>query len=326
MIIYGIAGERTVKTVYLSYPLPAEVILEHTQPQVAAIGQFDGVHLGHASVISSAVNLAKGKHIPSAVMTFHPHPKDVMKKGDYEGSLTPLQEKQELLAGLGVDIVYVVEFNDSFSHVSPQEFVEGMLFPLGIEAAVVGFDFRFGHKGEGNAEMLRLLGNGRLDVEVIPPFELEGGKVSSTEIRKALQRGDLERAGRLLGRSYRLRGTVVGGEKRGRTIGFPTANLKLDDKFVIPVKGVYAVRAFLNGRIFPGVMNVGVKPTFHENETVPSFEVHLFDFDREIYGEHVTVELVHFIRNERKFPSVPELIAQIQADADRARELLKSGR
>lgn len=313
-----------MKTVYLSYPLSSEIVDEHSRPQVVAIGQFDGVHQGHVSVISSAVNLARHKAIPAAVITFHPHPKDVMKKGDYEGCLTPLQEKQELLAGMGVDILYVVEFNDSFSHVSPHDFVTGMLIPLGIQTVVVGFDFRFGHKGEGNAEMLRELGQGKLAVEIIPPFLLDEAKVSSTEIRQALQTGDLERVHRLLGRTYRLRGVVIDGEKRGHSIGFPTANLLLDDRFVVPLKGVYAVRATLNGKSLPGVMNLGVKPTFHEGVTKPSFEVHLFDFDQNIYGEHMTVDMVHFIREERKFPSIQELISQIKADADHARELLMS--
>ncbi|WP_136604749.1 bifunctional riboflavin kinase/FAD synthetase [Paenibacillus dokdonensis] len=313
-----------MKTVNLSYPLTAGIIEENAGPQIAAIGQFDGVHQGHASVITSAVRLAQQKGIPSAVMTFHPHPKDVMKKGNYEGNLTPLQEKQELLAAMGVDLLYVVEFSESFSQLSPQVFVEGMLLTLGVQTAIVGFDFRFGHKGEGHAEMLRELGNGKMNVEIIPPFEQEGEKVSSSTIRKALQTGELEEANRLLGHPYRLRGEVIDGDKRGRTIGFPTANLRIEDKFVVPAKGVYAVRSLVQGKWLSGVMNLGVKPTFQEGVTAPSFEVHLLDFDRDIYGEQLTVELISYIRPERKFPSIQELVAQIQADADTARRILDS--
>nr|WP_237391785.1 bifunctional riboflavin kinase/FAD synthetase [Paenibacillus dendrobii] len=302
--------------------MSAGIIEENAGPQIAALGQFDGVHQGHASVISSAVRLAKQEGIPSAVMTFHPHPKEAMKKGNYEGNLTPLPEKQELLAGMGVDILYVVDFSDSFSQLSPQAFVDGMLMALEVKTAIVGFDYRFGHKGAGHAEMLRELGNGRMNVEIIPPFEQDGKKVSSSAIRSALHSGELEEANRLLGHPYRLRGEVIDGDKRGRTIGFPTANLRLDDQYVVPAKGVYAVRSLVQGEWLPGVMNLGVKPTFQEGVTAPSFEVHLLDFDRDIYGEQLTVDLVSYIRAERKFPSIQELVAQIQADAETARRIL----
>ncbi|GIO29953.1 MULTISPECIES: bifunctional riboflavin kinase/FAD synthetase [Paenibacillus] len=311
-----------MKTVHLTYPLSAGIIRENAGPQIAAIGQFDGVHQGHASVIGSAVRLAGEQGVPSAVMTFHPHPKDVMKKGNYEGNLTPLLEKQELLAELGVDILYVVEFSEAFSKLSPQAFVEGMLLQLGVRTAIVGFDFRFGHKGAGDANMLRQLGGGNMNVEIIPPFEREGEKVSSSSIRKALQSGELDEANRLLGRPYRLRGVVVDGDKRGKSIGFPTANLRLLDRYVVPAKGVYAVHSFIEGEWVPGVMNLGVKPTFQENVAAPSFEVHLLDFDRDIYGKQMTVDLISYIRAERKFPSIQELITQIQADTETAEKIL----
>ncbi|MDR0270033.1 bifunctional riboflavin kinase/FAD synthetase [Paenibacillus sp.] len=315
-----------MKTINLSYPLSASIIEEYAGPQVAAIGQFDGVHQGHASVIGSAVRLAEQQGVPCAVMTFHPHPKDVMKKGNYEGNLTPLKEKQEMMAGLGVDFLYVVEFSESFSELSPEVFVKEMLIALGVKTAIVGFDFRFGYKGEGHAETLRELGNGKMNVEIIPPFVQEGEKVSSSAIRKALQSGELEEANRLLGRPYRLRGVVIDGDKRGRTIGFPTANLRLQGKYVVPAKGVYAVRSLVKGEWLYGVMNMGVKPTFKEGVTAPSFEVHLLDFDHDIYGEELTVDLVSYIRAERKFPSIQELVAQIQADADTARSILESSK
>ncbi len=295
---------------------------ERAASQVVAIGQFDGIHQGHTSVISSAVSLAKQKGIPSAVVTFNPHPKDVMGKGDYEGYLTPLANKQELLAGMGVDTMYVAQFDEDFSRVSPQDFFTGVLLPLNIDTVVVGFDFRYGYQGAGDVETLREMGLGIMDVEIISPFPLEGEKVSSSCIRKALQAGDLQQANEWLGRCYQLRGTVIEGEKRGRTIGFPTANLKLDDRYVVPAKGVYAIRAFYNDGWIPGVMNIGVKPTFHEGVIAPSFEVHLFHFNESLYGEHLTVELVHYLREERKFPSIQELITQIQMDAKLAEELL----
>ena len=307
----------------LSYPLSPEMLLEREESQVVAIGQFDGIHLGHVSVISSAIQLAKRKGIPSAVVTFNPHPKEVMGKGDYEGYLTPLQDKQELLADMGIDTLYVAQFDEEFSRVSPHDFFTGVLLPLHIDTVVVGFDFRFGYQGAGDVEMLREMGQGNMGVEIIPPFLLEGEKVSSSAIRKLLQSGNLKLANSLFGRNYKLRGTVVEGEKRGRTIGFPTANLKLDDRYVVPAKGVYAIRVLYKEKWIMGVMNIGVKPTFHEKEIAPSYEAHFFHFDENIYGKHLTVELVHYLREERRFPSIEELITQIQADAQLAEQLLK---
>ncbi|BCG59635.1 bifunctional riboflavin kinase/FAD synthetase [Paenibacillus sp. URB8-2] len=312
-----------MRTVTLTYPMPPETAAEWAQPQIAALGQFDGLHRGHVSVISSAVALARKEGVPAAVMTFYPHPKDVMGKGDYEGYLTPPRDKSELLAGMGVDILFVIEFNEELSRVSPRDFVLGMLLPLKITTAVVGFDFRFGYMGEGDADMLRLLGNGSMRVETVPPFLLNGVKVSSSGIRKGLQSGEVELVNFWFGRRYHLRGTVAHGEKRGRTIGFPTANLELEDRYVIPSRGVYAVRAFHNGKAMPGVMNVGVKPTFHEGVTTPTFEVHLLDFSGDLYGQEMMVELVSFIRPEHRFDSVESLIAQIREDAKTAGKILQ---
>ncbi|WP_438350183.1 bifunctional riboflavin kinase/FAD synthetase [Paenibacillus sp. FA6] len=313
-----------MKTVMLSYPLSPEMLLGREESQVVAIGQFDGIHLGHVSVISSAIQLAKRKGIPSAVVTFNPHPKEVMGKGDYEGYLTPLRDKQELLAGMGIDTLYVAQFDEEFSRVSPHDFFAGVLLPLNIDTVVVGFDFRFGYQGAGDVEMLREMGQGNMDVEITPPFLLDSEKVSSSVIRKALQSGNLKLANNLFGRNYKLRGMVVEGEKRGRTIGFPTANLKLDDRYVVPAKGVYAIRVLYKEKWIMGVMNIGVKPTFHEDVIAPSFEAHLFHFDECLYGEHLAVELVHYLREERRFPSIQELVTQIKADAQLAEQLLES--
>jgi len=313
-----------VETINLTYPLTDEIISVVAKPQILAIGQFDGLHLGHASVIESAVRLARQTGLPSAVMTFHPHPKEVMKKGDYEGYLTPPEEKERILRGMGVDYLYIVEFNDAFSRVSPQNFVCGMLVPLRIHTAVVGFDFRFGYRGEGHAGMLRELSENTLDVLTVPPYLIDGEKVSSSGIRKALQEGDIRLANRWLGRPYSVKGMVMHGEKRGRQLGFPTANLQPDEHYVLPIKGVFAVRVDCEGNMLEGVMNVGVKPTFHDQATRPNLEVHLFDFDGNLYDKSLRVELIDFIREERKFGGIDELIAQIAKDAETAKQRLKS--
>lgn len=313
-----------METITLTYPLTESATVEAARPQVLAIGQFDGLHLGHASVIKSAIQLAKEMNLPAAVMSFHPHPKEVMKKGDYEGYLTPPDEKERILQAMGVDYLYVVEFSDAFSRVSPQNFVCGMLVPLQVHTAVVGFDFRFGYRGEGHAATLRELSENTLRVNTVPPFLIEEDKVSSSGIRRALQDGDMELTMRWLGRPYAIKGTVMHGEKRGRLLGFPTANVQPDEHYVLPAKGVYAVFAEHQGKKWQGVMNVGVKPTFHDNGTRPSLEVHLLGFEGQLYGEELRIELVHFIREERKFSGIEELIAQITKDADTAKQILTS--
>jgi len=312
-----------VKTVMLTYPQTLHSTELSTLPQVLAIGQFDGLHLGHASVILSAVRIARETGMQAAVMTFHPHPKEVMRKGDYEGYLTPLRDKEDILAGMGVDVLYVVEFNEDFSRLTPQQFVHDLLIPLQTRTAVVGFDFRFGHKGAGDEQLLRTLGGeGDMTVETVPPFLLNGEKVSSSLIRGLLKRGEMDEASQWLGRPYSIRGTVIHGEKRGRTIGFPTANLELTDHYVTPSKGVYAVRVQHGEQELHGVMNLGVKPTFHESGMKPTFEVHLLDFDGHLYDQELKVELVHYIRAERKFDSIDALISQIREDALTAGRLL----
>nr|WP_216671476.1 bifunctional riboflavin kinase/FAD synthetase [Saccharibacillus qingshengii] len=288
-----------------------------------AIGQFDGLHLGHVSVIRRALELGRSLGLPVAVLTFHPHPKDVMGKGDYEGYLTPLPDKERILEQLGVDYLYVGEFTPEFSKVTPSDFVNRVLMPLEVETAVVGFDFRFGFQGAGTSEKIAPLSGGKISVETVAPFLLEGEKVGSSGIRAALKAGDAEKAAHWLGRPYRVRGTVVGGDKRGRTIGFPTANVDPSGHYVLPAKGVYAVRLGLGSEVLDGVMNVGVKPTFTDGHIKPTFETHLFDFDRSIYGEEVWIDLVRFIRSERKFAGIEELVAQIAKDADEARNILK---
>lgn len=313
-----------METITLNYPLTKDIITAYTRPQVIAIGQFDGLHLGHASVIQSAVRLAAQVGLPASVMTFHPHPKEVMKKGDYEGYLSPPEEKEEILRDMGVDYLYIVDFNDAFSRVSPKNFVTGMLLPLGAHTAVVGFDFRFGFRGEGHAGMLCELSDNTMEVHTVAPFLIEGEKVSSSGIRKALQDGDVELTSRWLGRPYMIRGTVMHGEKRGRTIGFPTANLEPREHYVLPAKGVYAVRVNHQGVWYNGVMNVGVKPTFHDNVMHPTLEIHILDFSGDLYDETLAVQLIHFIRNERKFSGIDELISQITKDAITSRELLEA--
>jgi riboflavin kinase/FMN adenylyltransferase len=284
------------------------------------MGHFDGVHRGHRNVIRRAVEQAKHNGLLSGVMTFHPHPKEVLGHGNqYVASLTPLEDKLQLFAELGVDIAYVVRFDLAFASVSPSQFVDHFLKPLEVKHAVVGFDFTFGRKGLGDAKLLGMLGGSFLKVDIVDPLFEEGLKVSSSLIREKLEQGDIEDAEQLLGRPYRISGTVVHGEGRGHTIGFPTANIEPSGHYVLPRLGVYAVKVGIGGNRYPAVLNLGVKPTFHEDGMTPKLEAHLFDFDRDLYGEAAEIDFFRFLRPERKFDSVSELIEQIGRDAVQAK-------
>lgn len=288
--------------------------------QVLAIGDFDGVHLGHRAVIERAIRTAKEQGLPVSIMTFHPHPREILGADKYRQILTPLPDKLELFRQMGVDNTILVAFDRSFSDLSPLEFVRDILLKLNLRAVVVGFDFTFGSGGSGTAPELGGLSAGQFAVHVVEPYCQEGSKVSSTLIREAIQEGRLDDANGLLGRYYSVSGEVVEGEGRGRKMNYPTANIGMSLPYVVPKNGVYAVKVKLRGQTYGGVMNIGVKPTF-TGDGIRTLEAHIFDFADSIYGETVAVEFVRMLREERKFPSVNELIAQITADADAARGL-----
>ncbi|WNR46691.1 bifunctional riboflavin kinase/FAD synthetase [Paenibacillus roseipurpureus] len=297
-------------------------LIQFVGKQVVAIGDFDGVHLGHQEVIGRALRRANHLGLDAAIMTFNPHPRAVMGQDKYNELLTPLMKKMEIFKNMGVNHAYVVTFDASLMRLSPEQFVDGVLDRLGVDSVICGFDFTFGFQGRGTPDSLCELSHGKFSVEVVRPFHMNGDKVSSTRIREALQQGELDTVTRLLGRPYSISGIVVDGAKRGRTLGFPTANLQLDEPYVSPTHGVYAIKAHVRGEIYQGVMNIGIKPTFDTGELKPSFEAHLFEFSEQIYGELVTVELIAFLRPERKFASLDELVTQIKMDAEAAKQQL----
>ncbi|GGG12002.1 riboflavin biosynthesis protein RibC [Paenibacillus abyssi] len=239
-------------------------------------------------------------------------------------SLTPLEDKMARFADLGVDTAYVFRFDQTFAKVTPEQFVREVLQALQVKRAVVGFDFTFGHRGAGDPAMLESLGAPLMQVDVAEPFHLDNKKVSSTSIRERLLEGNVEEAARLLGRPYQISGVVSHGDGRGRTIGYPTANISLSGRYALPRLGVYAVILRVGDRSCPGVMNIGVKPTFGSNEAQPTPEVHLFDFNGDLYGQLVHVDIQSFIRAEQRFNSVEQLIDQINKDALIARQLLQN--
>lgn len=285
---------------------------------VLTIGNFDGVHLGHQAVLCRLTEQARLLGVPACVMIFEPQPRELFTGENAPARLTRLREKYQQLARLGIDRLLCVRFNAEFAAQSPDHFIRGLLVDkLGVRFLVVGDDFRFGQNRGGDFELLTRAGRAfDFDVVSTQSWRMNSQRVSSTLIRDALVNDRLNDAAHMLGRPYSLCGRVAHGAKLGRTIGFPTANVALKRQ-VSPVSGVYAVELLLDGQRYPGVANVGNKPTV--NGTQALLEVHLFDFSGDIYGKQVEVELRHKLRNEQKFASFALLKEQIQRDAAKAR-------
>jgi riboflavin kinase / FMN adenylyltransferase len=295
---------------------------------VVAIGNFDGVHRGHRALIGEAKAQADARGAPLAVLSFEPHPQEYFRPSPESFRLTPLRTKARLLADLGVDALFALTFDGDMARRSPEDFVQNVLIAgLGISGVVVGHDFEFGQKRAGNLATLSLLGEKQgFTVTAFDTVTASGDeKISSTLIRQLLKQAKPEEAARLLGHAWAVEARVEHGDARGRKMGFPTANMHLGH-CLAPAFGVYAVRvAILEGdRVVArhdGVANYGIRPMYQVQ--VPLLETHLFDFDGDLYGKYLSVELIRYIRPEAKFPSLDALIAQIAADAAKAREILK---
>ena len=295
------------------------------RPSVVSIGNYDGVHLGHQLLIKTLLEHSKKMSIPSTVVTFEPLAKEFFIP-DSIARINSLEQRAEQLFALGVDQVLCIDFTADFAASSPSTFIEQVLVKgLGVQFLCVGDDFRFGKDRAGDFELLERYGidNG-FSVKAHETFTIDGQRVSSGRVRAALQDGKFEEAETLLGRPYTLSGEVSVGQQLGRTIGFPTANIVLP-KTRFAVNGVYAVRARLeNNEEYEGVANIGVRPTVDGNER--RLEVHLFDFDTEIYGENIDVQLLSKIREEQKFASLEDLQTQIQLDVRAAKAVFQKTR
>ncbi|HYE49957.1 MAG TPA: bifunctional riboflavin kinase/FAD synthetase [Azospirillaceae bacterium] len=300
--------------------LPAEA-----RGAAVALGNFDGVHRGHRAVIAEAQARAAALGAPSAVLTFEPHPRTLFRPADPPFRLTPLRIKARLIEAQGVDALFVLHFDEALSRMSAEQFVaEVLVGGLGARHVVAGYDFVFGHKRGGDMELLRREGAAHgFGVTEVRPVGQGDDIFSSTRVRSLLQEGDPRGAAAILGHPFELEGRVEHGDKRGRTIGFPTANVELGE-YVRPRFGVYAVRAGIDRggdtAWHGGVANLGRRPTV--GGTVERLEAHLFDLDEDLYGRHLRVQLLDFIRPEAKFDSFDALKAQIARDAEAARALL----
>ncbi len=314
---------KTLEIISLQYP--HKIIRTEIEETVAAIGFFDGIHKGHQNVIETAREIAKEENRKSAVITFSPHPSVVLKKQQKPVHyLTPLIEKKAILEDMGIDILYIITFNEVLSKLVASEFVSDFIVGLNIKHLVAGFDFTYGYKGKGTIETLREHAKGEFDLTTINKLEDEGEKVSSTRIRDLLAKGKVKKISNLLNRPFQTSGIVIQGEKRGRTIGFPTANIDVEEEYALPKVGVYAVRVSISDQNkITGMANVGYKPTFHESNQIdrPTIEIHLFDFEQDIYGESLRIEWIDFIRNEVKFNGIEQLIEQLKKDEQQIRHL-----
>jgi len=294
-------------------------------PTIVAVGMFDGVHRGHQHLLRRLVQTARDRAFIPAVLTFFPHPDVVLGRASGRYYLTSPQQRADLLGELGVELVVTHPFNEEVRHMRAAEFVDRLLAHLKLRELWVGPEFTLGYRREGNVAFLRAEGARKgfsLEVVDLVTNDGNGNVISSSTIRAALAEGDVAAATRRLGRPYRLEGEVVHGDGRGRTIGFPTANLDVWDEQFLPLKGVYAGWAHLNGETFMAVSNIGNRPTF--NGGVVTVEAHLLDFDRDIYGERLAFDVVAFLRPELKFNGVEALVAQIRQDAIEGRALLSA--
>lgn len=298
--------------------------LDHIPPirgAVLTVGTFDGVHAGHRRILERIRQSARDTHGESVILTFHPHPRTVLGGSPVPLLQTP-DEKIQTLEALGIDHLIIVPFTAAFSAIPAADYVRDVLInPIHPQRIIIGYDHQFGKNREGNYNLLKLLREQYgFELEEITAEEINDCAISSTQIRKALNRGDVSSAALLLGRPYSISGVVVHGEQRGRLLGFPTANLQVShtDK-LIPANGVYVVETLCDGMMFRGMMNIGHQPTFHAVQT-QKLEVHLIDQALDLYGKNLSIRFLARLRDEHKFASRDELVAQLELDKAQAKD------
>lgn len=286
------------------------------------IGSFDGVHRGHQKLISVLIESSKRKSAPTVVLTFHPHPAVVLKRIDTPFYLSTPQEKADLLASLGVDVLISIPFTKQLADITAENFMETITKHTGLKELVVGNGFVLGKGRLGTVGVLSEIGQSQgFTVNSIPPEEIETETISSSLIRSQLDQGDVFSASNLLGRNYSVSGKVISGDGRGRTIGFPTANLQVWPQKLLPSPGVYRCLTEFRGETILSVGNIGYRPTFTENTRQVFVEIHLLDFNEDLYGQELTVQFTHRLRGEVRYPSFEELVRQINRDIEAARKL-----
>jgi len=297
--------------------------LSHIKNAVVTIGTFDGVHLGHQEILKTLIAEAEKCEGESVLLTFYPHPRMVLFPEQTDLQLLQTQaEKLEKLASIGLQNVVIYPFSKEFADLSAERFVEEILIKgLQAKMVIIGYDHQFGHNREGNLAFLKQYAEkGFFDLREIPAEQIDEANISSSKIRKAILGGEISTANSFLGSPFELSGTIVKGLQNGRNIGFPTANIRIDDQQkIIPATGVYAVEMDVAGTSCRGMMNVGWRPTIEEEKLDRKIEVHLFDFQKEIYDEVCQIRVLQFVRAEHKFPNLEALKVQIQRDEETVR-------
>lgn len=299
--------------------------IEKSKNTVVTIGTFDGIHRGHRKILDELLRISKEENSRNFVITFEPHPRTVVAQKFDIRLLTTLEEKKEIFENYGIENLMVINFTKEFSKLTSEEFIRKFICDkIGARHVVIGYDHKFGRNRDGNESTLRSLGEKfGFDVTQVPPIKENDVVISSTLIRNLLLNGKVEEANSYLGRNYSLSGKVVHGAGRGISLGFPTANLQPNSKRkLIPANGVYAVSVKLENKVYFGVMNIGFRPTFNQTPHAIT-EVHVLDFNKDIYGENITIEFVKRLRDEKKFGGKEELIKQIKDDIQKTKEIFK---
>ncbi len=292
-----------------------------TRPTVLTIGSFDGIHRGHQHLIQRVVARANELGAASALVTLHPHPKIVLRPDSNLQYLSTIEERLDLLAPLGLDYAIVFPFSLESSQIRARDFVQMLLDHLSMKEIFCGPDFALGYKREGNIAFLRELGKEKgFSVTVVEPQKVDSAILSSTRARELIVQGELDEAMRLLGRFPSVRGRVVRGDQRGRALGFPTANLAVADRRLIPADGVYAARVRINGEWFGGAASIGVRPTFGDGQRL--VEVYILDFDGDLYDRVIEVQFIKRLRGQERFGKVDDLIKQMKKDVEETRRVL----
>ncbi len=296
-------------------------LIKHTEEAVIAFGNFDGVHLGHLNIIQNVKRLAQGKR--SIILTFNPHPKQFFAPNISNFSLTTTKQKISLIKSYGIDIVHPIEFNQKFAQMSPISFIEQQLVnKYNATNIVIGHNCSFGNARTGNSNLLEELSHKyKYHLTKLKPISIDNITCSSSIIRNLLQHGDLKTANKLLSRNFTIEGFVKKGNQKGRSIGFPTANLDLNE-YIQPKFGVYSAKTQINDKMYFGVVNIGVRPTLTQGDQVV-LEIHIFDFSKNIYNQQISIQLLDFIREEYKFNTIEDLRNQIADDIKLAKQQLK---
>lgn len=306
-----------MKTIYGLENYPKE------KSSVVTVGTFDGVHLGHQSIISRLVQSAKKENKTSVLLTFYPHPRMVLQSDVPLKLIQTIEERRDALEETGLDVLVIHPFTESFSRMDAEQYVKEVLVgQLNVHKIVMGYDHRFGRNRNANIDDMHDFGDiFDFEIEEISATEVEAIAVSSTKIRKAILKGDMKKAFAYLGRRFKLSGEVIHGEKRGRSLRYPTANIDLKNSHkILPKNGVYLVKSTLDGQEVFGMMNIGDKPTFKSKRI--SIEVHFFDWTQDLYGKHIGVEVLERVRDEQKFDSADKLQLQLQADEAHCRSII----